>query len=463
MRIFNSASRSLEVLEPSEGNRVGMYTCGPTVYDFAHIGNLRTFLFEDLLRRYLVFCGYDVTQVMNLTDVDDKTIRAAREAGKSLDEYTRVYKDAFFEDLQALNVRPADAYPCATAHIPQMVEMIARLVEKGFGYVAEDGSVYFSIEKDAGYGRLVNLDRDQMRRGERVEHDEYEKEGVADFALWKAWKEEDGDVAWDSPWGRGRPGWHIECSAMSMAYLGESFDLHTGGVDNRFPHHEDEIAQSEGATGKPFVRYWMHSNFLLVENKKMSKSAGNFYTLRDLLGRGHSARAIRYALLNAHYRQLLNFTIAGLDQAAASLDRLDTFNKRLEGLASGGSGGELPKFCNDVRSEFVAAMDDDLNLPGAIAAIFRLATAGNRAMDEDVLDANGADAILGLLRELDEVLGFLRCEADAPDRAVQALMEQREVARGAKDWAEADRLRDEIESMGWTVKDTSDGAQLHRK
>ena len=328
-QIYNTLTRCVEEFVPLQPPQVRLYTCGPTVYDFAHIGNFRAYVFEDLLRRTLRFRGFQVTQVMNLTDVDDKTIRGAQAAKVALGDYTRRYTDAFFEDLRALAIEPAEHYPAATAHIPEMIALIETLFQKGYAYRSEDGSVYFSIAKFKDYGKLAHLDLTGLKPGARIAQDEYQKENAADFALWKAWQSEDGDVAWDSPWGRGRPGWHIECSAMSMKYLGASFDLHTGGVDNIFPHHEDELAQSEAATGRPFVKYWMHCAHLVVDGRKMSKSLGNFFTLRDILRRGYSGREIRYALMAVHYRQALNFTFEVLDAARGALARLDEFAERM--------------------------------------------------------------------------------------------------------------------------------------
>ncbi|MEM7395142.1 MAG: cysteine--tRNA ligase, partial [Verrucomicrobiota bacterium] len=297
LKVQNTLSRQLEDVVPLTDNHIRMYTCGPTVYDYAHIGNFRAYVFEDLLRRVLKYAGFEVTQIMNLTDVDDKTIKGAIAKKLPLKEYTKTYIDSFFEDLATLNIEPAEAYPAATDHIPEMITLIETLVEKGYAYQSDDGSVYFSIGKFEGYGKLAHLDLDGMRCGARVSQDEYEKDVAADFALWKAYSENDGDVVWDSPWGRGRPGWHIECSAMAMKFLGESFDIHCGGVDNMFPHHEDEIAQSEAATGKQFVRYWMHNAHLIVDGAKMSKSLGNFYTLRQVVEKGYSGRELRYVLI----------------------------------------------------------------------------------------------------------------------------------------------------------------------
>ena len=312
LKFYNSMTRQIEPFKTLNPGEVGMYTCGPTVYNYAHIGNFRAYLFEDFLRRTLEFAGNQVKQVMNLTDVDDKTIRGSQAAGQALKAYTKPYIEAFFADLKTLNVEPAAVYPAATDHIPEMLNLISALFDKGIAYKSDDGSVYFSVSKYENYGKLAHIDREAMRSGVRINADEYEKEGVGDFALWKGWDEKDGDVVWDAPWGKGRPGWHLECSAMSMKYLGESFDLHTGGIDNLFPHHENEIAQAEAVTGKPFVHTWMHCAHLRVNGQKMSKSLGNFFTLRDLQEKGYTGREIRYVLLNAHYRQGLNFTFEQL-------------------------------------------------------------------------------------------------------------------------------------------------------
>jgi cysteinyl-tRNA synthetase len=459
MRVFNSLSRRLEDLVPIEAGRVRLYTCGPTVYNFAHIGNFRAYCFEDLLRRTLKWRGFEVVQVMNLTDVDDKTIRGAREAGVSLDAYTRPFKQAFFEDLKTLGIEPAEHYPAATDHVPEMIALIGRLLDKKVAYRSEDGSVYFSIEAFPEYGKLAHLDRSGLRAGARVAQDEYEKENAADFALWKAWSAEDGAVAWDSPWGRGRPGWHIECSAMSMKYLGESFDMHTGGVDNLFPHHEDEIAQAEAATGKPFVKYWMHCAHLVVDGRKMSKSLGNFHTLRDVMGRGYTGREIRYVLLSAHYRQALNFTFAALDAARSSLGRVEAFARRLD-EAGRPATEPLPAWAVAARDRFIASLEEDLGISDALAALFDLVHDGNRAMDEGRFE--GAAAVRALLRDFDRVLGVLeggRAEADA---AVQDLLARREAARKARQWAESDRLRAQLAGLGWIVQDTASGQRLVR-
>ncbi len=460
LRFYNSMTRRVEPFETLVPGKVGMYTCGPTVYNFAHIGNFRAYLFEDFLRRTLEFAGYEVRQVMNLTDVDDKTIRGSRQAGVPLKDYTRPYIQAFFEDLAALNVEPAAVYPAATDHIPEMEALVQALFDKGIAYKSEDGSVYFAVDRFPAYGRLAHLDRSALRSGVRIDADEYDKEGVGDFALWKAWDERDGDVAWDAPWGRGRPGWHLECSAMSMKYLGESFDLHTGGVDNLFPHHENEIAQAEAVTGKPFVRTWMHCAHLRVDGQKMSKSLGNFHTLRDLQGKGWSGREVRYVLLGAHYRQPLNFTLGALAAARTALARVDECVDALAARAaqSGAEGEALPSRLGD----FGRALADDLNAPEAYAALFAAVRDANKALERGLSPA-AAKAALDDLRAMDRVLGFVffgRAAQAAVPADVQALADARAQARKAKDWAESDRLRDALAAKGWQVRDGKDGQTL---
>ena len=455
-RVHNTLTRQLEEFRPLEAGHARMYTCGPTVYNFAHIGNFRAYVFEDLLRRWLKFKGFRVTQVMNLTDVDDKTIRDSQREGKTLADFTAAYKQSFFEDVRALNIEPAEHYPAATDHVPEMIALIETLMAKGYAYRSEDGSIYFSIDRWPAYGKLAHLDREGMRSGVRIASDEYEKENAADFALWKAWDEKDGAVAWDSPWGRGRPGWHVECSAMSQKYLGASFDIHTGGVDNVFPHHEDEIAQSEAASGQPFATYWMHCAHLMVDGQKMSKSRGNFHTLRDVLARGFSGREVRYELLATHYRAPLNFTFGSLDAARTALRRVDEFAARLDAAAEGAPGA-LPAWAQLAAARFEAAMDDDLNVSAALGALFDAIREGNAALDARALDAPAAAAVRELFRRWDRALGVLTKPAEPVPAEVQALLDRRQAARAAKDWKQSDALRDEIAGRGWTVKDTPKG------
>ena len=467
MKVFNSLTRRDEPLAPIADNTIRMYTCGPTVYNFAHIGNFRAYTFEDILRRAIQFNGMRVKQVMNLTDVDDKTIRGANAANVPLTDYTKTYKEAFFADLRKLNVQPAEVYPAATDHIPEMISLVEKLIDKGVAYKSDDGSVYFAVTKFPGYGKLAHIDFDSQRTGARCAADEYDKENVGDFALWKAWEPSDGPVGWDSPWGRGRPGWHIECSAMSMKYLGETFDLHTGGIDNLFPHHENEIAQAEAATGKEFVKTWMHCAHLKVNGEKMSKSAGNFFTLRDLIEKGWSGREIRYVLVNAHYRQGLNFAFSALEDARKSLARIDTCVDAIERLAGGaGAGGPVPEFAQNALAEFTAAINDDLNTPKAFAALFELVRHANAWMQGgDVPPASAAD-ILDVFRRMDSVLGvifFGKSEKAEVPPEIQALLNQRAEARKSKNWAESDRIRDEIAAAGWVVKDSRDGQSVTRR
>lgn len=460
LQFFNTMDRKVVPFQPIDAKLVRMYTCGPTVYNFAHIGNFRAYMFEDLLRRTLEYFGYPVRQVMNLTDVDDKTIRDSRAARLPLREFTAKYKQAFFEDLKTLNIEPAEVYPAATDHIPQMIRLISVLMEKGFAYQAEDKSIYFSIDKFPDYGKLAKIDRENQRSGVRIKNDEYAKDSVADFALWKAWDENDGDVAWDSPWGKGRPGWHIECSAMSSEYLGDQFDIHTGGIDNMFPHHEDEIAQSEAASGKKWVNYWLHCAHLMVNGEKMSKSLGNFFTLRDLQQKGWKGREIRWVLIGAHYRKKLNFTFEALEQARETLGRFDEFFQRMREIAKTGDGTEISQTVAGAEQAFAAAMGDDLNISEALAAMFDLQRAANRLADAGELTSGGGAEVLAAFRKFDRIIGCFEVDAVKTEEfpaEVTALAEARIEARKAKNFAESDRLRDEIAGLGFIVEDIPGG------
>ncbi len=465
LRFYNTLTRQVEKFEPIEAGTVRMYTCGPTVYDYPHIGNFRAYIFEDVLRRYFKFKGFRVIQVMNITDVDDKTIRGAREAGVPLKQFTAGYVRAFFEDIDTLRIERAEHYPAATEHINDMVALVERLRDKGYTYEA-DGSTYFRIGAFDGYGKLSHFKLDELERGAsgRTALDEYTKEDARDFALWKAWTEEDGDVCWDTVLGRGRPGWHIECSAMSMRYLGEHFDIHTGGVDNIFPHHENEIAQSQGATGVPFVDYWLHCEHLLVDNRKMSKSLGNFYALRDLLQKGYKPEAIRYALLSTHYKQTYNFTLAGLQSAAGAINRLRDFKRRLAEVRRGSRDNTIQHVRDLVSaadSKFVESMDDDLGISGALAGVFELVRDVNALIDERHIGKDGAAVVTDFLERVDAVIDVIREEETVPPEILQ-LVKERRIARRNKDYKRADEIRDKISSSGYAVEDTPSGSRVKK-
>jgi len=460
LRLYNTLTNVKEDFRPMEEGVVRLYTCGPTVYDYAHIGNFRTFVFQDLLRRYFRYRGYRVIHVMNITDVDDKTIRNARAQGMSLKDYTNKYTEAFLEDARVLRLELPDLMPRATDHIPEMVALIKVLEQKGLTY-RRDGSIYYSVTGFPGYGKLSKKDFSGMQPGARVDSDEYEKDDVRDFALWKAPKE--GEDFWETELGPGRPGWHIECSAMSMKYLGETFDVHCGGVDLIFPHHENEIAQSEGATGKPFVHYWVHPEFLLVEGEKMAKSKGNQFTLRDLLADGHAPEAIRYLLLSMSYRKQLNFTVEGLHQAHSAVQRLEDFILRMREKAD-------PHFPSDgfaeairnARAGFVEAMDDDLNTSAALAAVFDFVRFTYLKEEHGGISGGDARAALEFIQEIDRVLDVLRPHAELLDEEILKRIEERQAARRRRDFAEADRIRDWLWSQGIQVEDTKDGIRWKR-
>lgn len=461
LRFYNTMSRQKEDFHPLRAGKVSMYTCGPTVYNYPHIGNYRAYIFEDLLRRYLKYRGYEVTQVMNLTDVEDKIIRDSQQAGKALHDFTAVYKQAFFDDLRTLNVEPAEVYPAATDHIPEMVAMIKQLLDKGYAYETA-GSIYYRIGRFPGYGKLAHFDPQELQGGAsgRVDSDEYAKDDVRDFALWKAWSPEDGAVFWDTELGRGRPGWHIECSAMSMKYLGTHFDIHTGGEDNIFPHHENEIAQSEAATGTTFVNYWLHCRFLLVDQQKMSKSLGNFYTLRDILEKGFKPKGIRYALLATHYRQPMNFTMESLQAAENAVQRLLDFVYSLD--TAQGSGMDVQPLLQRTQQTFEAALDDDLNIAEALGAVFELVREVNRAMANGQLSATNAQQVKAWMQRCDTVLGLLAVDNETPDSAVEALLHERQEARKRRDFARADAIREQLRERGYVIEDTPQGPRLKR-
>ena len=486
LHLYNTLTNKIEEFAPSQENTVRMYACGPTVYDYGHIGNFRTFVAVDLLRRYLRQSGFGLKHVMNITDVDDKIIRNAAREHKTVQEYTRRYEEAFFEDMEMLNLQRPEVVVRATEHIQEMAEFIEKLEQKGFAYRTEDGSYYFRIAKFPEYGKLSKKDFSGIEMGARVDVDEYEKDNARDFALWKAPKE--GEAFWESPIGPGRPGWHIECSVMSMKYLGSSFDLHGGGEDLTFPHHENEIAQSEALTGKPFARFWMHVRFLLVEGKKMSKSEGNFFTLRDLLLKGHKPSAIRYLLTSVPYRKQLNFTFQGLEQAAHSVGRLRDFKARIEmAKLEPGSNPKARELAEKARTEMRAAMDDDLNTARALGAMFDMVRDANTAADRGELRQEDKAPLLQALQQFDKIFAVLQDDDAAKmaratewarahglleqsqlrdqmrDEEVDQLIAERSAAKKARDFGRADAIRAQLTEAGIIVEDTKDGIRWKRK
>ena len=490
LHLFNTLSGQMEELVPMDGQTLRMYACGPTVYDYGHIGNFRTFLQVDVLRRFLKLTGMKLRHVMNITDVDDKIIRNAAAAGIAIGEYTPRYVDAFFEDLDALRVERPEAIARATENIDRMVELIQKLAAVGAAYQTDDGSWYFRLSAFPAYGKLSKKDLSGMEDGARVDVDEYEKDSARDFALWKAARP--GETAWDTMIGRGRPGWHIECSAMSMAYLGDSFDLHAGGEDLMFPHHENEIAQSETVTHKPLARHWMHVRFLLVDGRKMAKSEGNFYTLRDLLLKGYKASAIRLALISVPYRHQLNFTFDGLIEATNAIDRLRTFYARLtQGTFAAGENPAMQSAAKKAQTEFMAALANDLNTAEARAPIFDLVRAANTAMDQGKLFTGDRDEILPVLKDFDAVFDVIEDRDAEPTRhaiawaqqagrtadvapellarqsltddAIEKLVTERTVAKKQRNFARADQIRNELAEKGVILEDSKDGVRWKRK
>jgi len=490
LHLFNTLSGQIDEFVPADGAAIRMYACGPTVYDYGHIGNFRTFLQIDVLRRFLKLTGVKVRHVMNITDVDDKIIRNAAAAGISIGEYTPKYVEAFFEDLEALRVERPEQIARATDHIAQMVELIQKLAASGAAYKTEDGSWYFRLSAFPEYGKLSKKDLSGMEDGARVDVDEYEKDSARDFALWKAAKP--GETAWDTSIGRGRPGWHIECSAMAMEYLGDSFDLHAGGEDLMFPHHENEIAQSESVTHKPFARHWMHVRFLLVDGKKMSKSEGNFFTLRDLLLKGYKASSIRLALISVPYRHQLNFTFDSLVEASAAIDRLRTFHQRVgQGSFPPGESEDIQLAAKKARVEYISALANDLNTAEARAPIFDLIRISNTAIDQGKFFAGDRDAVLNVLRDFDAVFDVIEDRDSEPTRralewaeksgrladvapellaresltddAIEALVAERTQAKKHRNFARADQIRKELADKGILIEDSKDGVRWKRK
>ena len=476
LKFFNTLTREKEEFKPLRGKVVRIYSCGPTVYNFAHIGNFFSYTFADLLRRYLTYKGYDVIQIMNLTDVDDKTIKKSKEEKVPLKEVTERYSKIFFEDVKTMNILPASIYPKATDHIKEMVDIIKILMEKGIAYKGADGSIYYNIKKFPNYGELAHLDLKGLKAGARVKQDEYTKEEVQDFALWKAWDKEDGNVFWETEIGKGRPGWHIECSAMSMKYLGHSFDIHTGGVDLIFPHHQNEIAQSEGSTGKKFVNFWLHNEHLMVEGKKMAKRFKNFYTLRNILEKGYDPRAVRYVFLATHYRQQLDFSFAGLDAAKNSLSRLDDFIRNIKRKKGAKNIPEIPELVKKCKENFEKFMDDDLNTSEAMAAIFDFVREVNKITEKTKPTEKNISEILRMFADFDKVLGldigkekeavgleiklakiikeFAGEDVDGkPEDMIKELIKIRENFRNKEDFQKADIVRAKLKEIGVILED----------
>ena len=466
LKLFNTLTREKETFVPLVPGEVRMYSCGPTVYNDPHIGNLRTFLWSDLLRRYLEYRGLRVTQVMNITDVEDKIIRNANAAGLDIDTYTKPYIESFLAGLAELRVKPANAYPRATEYIPQMVALVERLTERGHTYVA-DGSTYFRVGSLPGYGRLARVEIAESSEFSRIESDEYEKESARDFVLWKAKKEN--EPSWETSIGAGRPGWHLECSAMSMDLLGETFDIHTGAVDLIFPHHENEIAQSEGATGKPFVKFWVHGEHLNIDAQKMSKSLGNIYTLKEVREMGYDPLVLRFALLSVPYRTKLNFTNQSLDDAKNAIDRVESFLLRIEELSKSAprdaahADEEGDAMIGRFLGSFQEAMDDDLNTAGALGALFTLIRDANVAIDAGRISSSDANGIRSALMKVDPVLDIFPKRDANLDSEIEALIQARLAARKARNFAESDRIRDELVAKGIVLEDTPQGTRWKRR
>ena len=459
LKLFNTLTRKKQIFKPIKGKEVGMYSCGPTVYDYAHIGNFRAYVCVDILKRYLKYSGYKVNHVMNITDVDDKTIRGANKEGIPLKEYSSRYEKAFFEDLETLNIDKADTYPRATEHIKEMVEIIKKLLKNKIAYTSEDGSVYFNIKKFKDYGKLSHTKISSLKEGARVKQDSYEKEEAKDFALWKAYDKEDGNVFWETDIGKGRPGWHIECSAMSMKHLGNHFDIHAGGIDLVFPHHENEIEESEASTKKKFANYWFHNEHLLVNGQKMSKSLGNFFTLRDLLQKGFNPKAIRYLLLSAHYRMQLNFTEEAVKAAENAVQRLRDFMIKIKEIKIGYNNKNIGKLIEKTKKDFESSMDDDLNISEALSRVFEFVKEVNTLMMEGKIGKDDAKKIIDLMSGFDKLLGILEEKDEELSPELKKLIDEREKARKEKDFAKADEIRIELKEKGIILEDTKEGVR----
>ncbi|MEM4648137.1 MAG: cysteine--tRNA ligase [Candidatus Pacearchaeota archaeon] len=471
LKLYNTLTKKIEIFKPLKNKKVGIYSCGPTVYDYPHIGNYRAFVFVDILKRYLIWRGYKVKHIMNITDVDDKIIKKVNETGKSLKEITNLYETKFKEGLKVLNCIPADFYPRATEHIEEMKNLIQKLIDKGYAYLSQDG-IYYRISKFKDYGKLSGLNIKELKIGARVNVQEYSKEQASDFVLWKAWHEEDGNIFWEPEFKingknikiKGRPGWHIECSAMSMKYLGESFDIHTGGVDLIFPHHENEIAQSEAATGKKFVKYWLHNEHLIVEGKKMSKSLGNYYTLEDILKKGYKGYEIRYVLINSHYREQLNFKFSELEVARKTIRYVIETIKRLKRIKNRKcKEKEIKSIIKNTKINFKKSFDDDLNVPKALSVFFEFLKEINKKIDEDKINKKYAKTLINLIYSFDKVFGIGFKEILKEEKKIKIpkeilkLVKEREKARKEKNFDLADKIREKIKEMGWWIDDTPEG------
>jgi len=453
LKFYNSLSQKKEAFNPIENGKVKLYTCGPTVYDFSHIGNFRTFLFEDLLKRTLTAFGFDVYHIMNITDVDDKTIKKANHEKKSLEQVTQKYTAAFMGDIKSLRIQEADLYPSATEHIEKMIELIRILIDKGYAYLTDDGSVFFKIDNYSDYGNLVDISHLSIDEKRQMD-DEYGLDNVNDFALWKSHKKDDGDIYWDSPWGKGRPGWHIECSAMSTQYLGNHFDIHCGGVDNKFPHHENEIAQSVCALDEPFVNYWLHSEFLMVENQKMSKSLNNYFILSDLLDNGFTAEEFRFIILSSHYRSKVNFSLTRKSEARSAINRIEELRSRLLDISQ-----ERSTNMPEDSKTFNSCLGNDLDTPNAIATFFNWIRLTNQKIDEGKYSENEAAQANTFIDYFDSIFAILSNNSDIPED-IMSIVRLREEYRKNKDWQKSDLLRDDLLAKGWLIKDTSSGSKL---
>ena len=467
LKFYNTLTRKKESFKPIAEGKVSYYSCGPTTYNYAHIGNFRAFTFYDVLKRVLQHKGFKVNHVMNLTDIDDKTIKGAKEAKISLKDFTEKYNQAFFDDLEILNIRKASIYPKATEYISEMLGIIKKLEKNGFTYKTDDG-IYFSVSKFKDYGKLSKIKLKQLRAGasSRIASDSYDKDNASDFALWKFYKEEDGDVYWNSEYGKGRPGWHIECSAMSIKNLGSTFDIHAGGIDLIFPHHENEIAQSEGATNKKFANYWLHNEFILVEGKKMSKSLGNFYTLRDLLNKGYDPISIRYLLLSTHYRQQLNFTFESLESSKNAVQRIQEVFDKLKEYSSDSKDNisqlnNASKLISKYSKLFEKALDDDLNTSEALASVFDFIREVNILISEKSLSKKAADECIKLMLSFDDILGVIKQKQELP-KDIKELADKRQESRKNRNFKEADKLREEITKKGYQIDDSPEGYRIKK-